>query len=81
MGKVRCEGALVPALRKVRGVQLVIESDEVRAMVFGIGHRRPAVVPVSLRTARRLVEAGVPLVVRDSRSSRAVRSSDLPAAS
>jgi hypothetical protein len=38
-----------------------------RAEVFGIGHRFPAVVPVSLGLAAELVMAGAPLSMRYER--------------
>lgn len=55
---------LVPALRRVQGVRLTVEDDGVRAEVYGIGHRHPVSVPISVRLAARLVEAGAPLSVR-----------------
>lgn len=56
-------GALVPALRRVRGVRVTVGDHGTRAEVFGIGHRFPAVVPVSMALATELVMAGAPLTM------------------
>ena len=61
------EGALVPALRHVGGVRIVMEQRGTRCEVYGIGDRHPAVVPVSLALAARLVAAGAPLTIHDGR--------------
>jgi hypothetical protein len=62
---------LVPALRRVRGVRLIVSDGGVQAEVYGIGHRHPATVPISMRLAARLVEAGAPLTVRNDMQSNA----------
>jgi hypothetical protein len=59
--------SLAPALHRIDGVRLVIGGGRPRAEVCGVGHRRPATVPISLSLASRLVAAGAPLVVRDER--------------
>ena len=59
----RFETALVPALRRVDGVRLIVGDGLPRAEVYGIGHRLPARVSVSIRLASRLVEAGALLTV------------------
>ena len=55
------ETALVPALRRVDGVRLVVGEGRTRAEVFGLGHRHPVTLSVTLGLAARLVEAGAPL--------------------
>ena len=58
----------VAGLRRVSWVSVTPaapgQGAGVVAEAHGIGHRHPAVVRISLRTAQRLQEAGVPLVVR-----------------
>ena len=53
----------MPAFRRVEGVRLIVGDGPLRAEVYGIGHRFPARVPVSIRLAARLVEAGALLTV------------------
>ena len=62
-GRRGFETALVPAFRRVDGVRLIVGEGPLRAEVYGIGHRRPARVRVSLGLAARLVEAGAVLSV------------------
>jgi hypothetical protein len=57
------ETALVPAFRRVDGVRLIVGDGPLRAEVYGIGHRLPARVRVSIGLAARLVEAGALLTV------------------
>jgi hypothetical protein len=70
MGR-RCEfqGALAPALRGVHGVLVIVGEYRTRAEVYGIGHRHPVTVPVSLGLAARLAEAGAPVTVQVGRSA------------
>ena len=56
--------ALAPALRRVDGVRLWVGSSGCRAEVYGLGHRHPATVRVSVALARELAEAGAPCDVR-----------------
>jgi hypothetical protein len=63
----RYKGALIPALRRVDGVRFVLGGDRLYAEVYGISHRRPATIPVSVSLAARLVAAGAPLSVRTER--------------
>lgn len=59
----RFETALIPAFRRVEGVRLIVGDGPLRAEVYGIGHRLPARVRISVILAARLVEAGAPLTV------------------
>ena len=60
----------MPALRHVGGVRIILEAEGTRAEVFGIGHRHPVVVRVSLAMATRLVAAGAPMTIHDRRGRR-----------
>jgi hypothetical protein len=52
-------------LRRVSWVRVDVDADgAVRCQLAGIGHRRPVVRRLPLRTAAALAAAGVPLVVR-----------------
>ena len=42
----------------------MVTDGQARCEVVGIGHRRPAVHPISLDTAAALVTSGVPSVIR-----------------
>ena len=59
----RFEAALIPAFRRVEGVRLIVGDGPLRAEVYGIGHRLPARVQISIKLAAQLVEAGAPLTV------------------
>jgi hypothetical protein len=54
----------VAGLRKVSWVSVTAGASRPVAEAHGIGHRHPAVVRISLRTANALQRAGVPLVLR-----------------
>ena len=56
---------LLPALRVVQGVDRMVDETGVHAEVYGIGHRHPTAVPVSVRLATQLVSAGAPLTIRN----------------
>ncbi|MBO0729709.1 MAG: hypothetical protein J2P57_10655 [Acidimicrobiaceae bacterium] len=56
--------ALAPALRRVDGVRLWVSDSGCRAEVYGLGHRHPVHVRVSVALARELAEAGAPCDVR-----------------
>ena len=51
-------------LRHVSAVRLVLADGRPRAEALGLGSRLSHVVPITLKLAARLVEAGVPLVDR-----------------
>jgi hypothetical protein len=70
----RCnyEGALTPALRRVNGVRVIVGAGPTRAEVYGIGHRHPATITVSLGLAARLVRAGAPLKIQTGAAVRPV---------
>ncbi len=51
-------------LRRVSWVRITVTDGQAHCEVVGIGHRRPAVHPVSLDTAAALVAGGVPSVIR-----------------
>lgn len=51
-------------LRRVEWVRLLVGPRGTRAEAVGVGHRLPAAIPVSLRTATQLMRAGTPLIVR-----------------
>ena len=51
-------------LRRIHWVRVLVDGDNTRAEAFGLAHRRPATVPISLRMASRLAAAGIPMVVR-----------------
>jgi hypothetical protein len=51
-------------MRRIQGVRLIVGDDATRAEVYGIGHRHPVTLRVSVGLAARLVEAGAPLTVR-----------------
>lgn len=59
----RYDCALIPAFRRVERVRLIVDDGPLRAEVCGIGHRFPTTVPVSVKLAIQLVEAGAPLTV------------------
>jgi hypothetical protein len=59
----RYDSALFPAFRRVERVRLLVGDGPLRAEVCGIGHRFPTTVPVSVKLAIQLVEAGAPLTV------------------
>jgi hypothetical protein len=67
----RFDCALVPALRRVDGVRLIAGEGPLRAEVYGIGHRFPTKIQVTVKLAAQLVRAGAPLdvVTRPSRSA------------
>jgi hypothetical protein len=48
-------------MRRVDGVRITVRGDETWAEVFGLGYRHPVTLPVGMRLAHRLVEAGAPL--------------------
>jgi hypothetical protein len=52
--------ASVAGLRRVEQVHVVVGNGRPVALVSGVGHRRPRQFRVSMATACRLVEAGVP---------------------
>jgi hypothetical protein len=56
--------ALVPALRRVDGVRVWVGCDGCRAEVYGLGHRHPVTVRVSMLLATQLAQAGAPCDVR-----------------
>jgi len=60
---------LVPALRRVQGVRLTVGEGGVHAEAYGIGHRHAVSVPISMRLATRLVEAGAPLTTQSAQSA------------
>jgi hypothetical protein len=64
-GRQSYQGMLVPALRRVDGVCVTVDETGARAEVYGVGHRLPVRLAISLRLATRLVEAGAPLTLRD----------------
>jgi hypothetical protein len=55
--------------RRIDFVRLTVDHDGVRAQAAGIGHRLPREVPISLRSATRLIESGVPVVVHHTERS------------
>jgi len=57
------ETALIPALRRVDGVRFLVGKESLQAEVYGVGHRFPVRLAVSVQLATRLVEAGAPLTV------------------
>jgi len=59
----RFDCALVPALRRVDGVRLIVGEGPLRAEVYGIGHRFPTKMRVTVKLAAQLVQAGAPLTV------------------
>jgi hypothetical protein len=59
----RYDDALVPAFRRVERVHFIVGDGPLRAEVCGIGHRFPTTVPVSVKLAIQLVEAGAPLTI------------------
>jgi hypothetical protein len=66
----RFDCALVPALRRVDGVRFIVGDGPLRAEVYGVGHRFPTTIPVTVKLAAQLVRAGAPLrVVTDPSSS------------
>ncbi len=56
--------ALVPALRRVDGVRVWVGHDGCRAEVYGVGHRCPVTIRVSLALAAELAESGAPCDLR-----------------
>jgi hypothetical protein len=46
--------------RRIEFVDVIVDERGARASVTGITHRLPHTIRVSLRTARELIEAGVP---------------------
>lgn len=57
-------------LRRVTAVRLVRTDGRLRAEVVGVGHRSPRTMSVPLRTAARLITAGVPSVCVDAAAGR-----------
>jgi hypothetical protein len=49
-------GAL--GFRRIEFVNLIVDERGLSAEVTGVTHRLPRTIPVSVRTARRLIEAG-----------------------
>ena len=65
-------GPAVAGLRRVHWVRIILSRGrDARAEVVGMGHRLPAVRPVSLATATSLAANGVPTVVLKTSSSDA----------
>ena len=56
----------IAGLRRVSWVSVTTGGSRPVAEAHGLGHRLPAVVRISLRTATALGSAGVPLVVRST---------------
>ena len=46
--------------RRIEFVDVIVDERGARAIVTGVAHRLPHTIRVSLRTARELIEAGVP---------------------
>ena len=46
--------------RRIEFVDVMVDERGARASVTGVTHRLPHTIRVSLRTARQLIEAGVP---------------------
>lgn len=55
--------------RRVEQVRIVVGEGRTRAIVVGIVHRYPVEVPVSMRTARRLIDAGARVTVVGRRAA------------
>ncbi len=58
------EKVLALAFRRIDAVRITVGQPGTQAEVYGIGHRFPATVPVSLSLAARLVQSGVPLEIQ-----------------
>jgi hypothetical protein len=56
---------LLTGLRRVSWIRVRRGVGGLRAEAVGMGHRLPAVVPISVGTATRLAAGGVPVVVHD----------------
>jgi hypothetical protein len=52
-------------------VRIVLGDHSTWAEVYGIGHRHPRVVQVSMALAAKLVVAGAPVTIRDERGAGA----------
>jgi hypothetical protein len=50
-------------------VRIVLADDATWAEVYGIGHRHPRVVQVSMALAAKLAAAGAPVTVLDQRGA------------
>lgn len=50
-------------MKRVSWVRVVLDGDDCRAEVHGLGHRLPRTLRVPLATASALVGEGVPLLV------------------
>jgi hypothetical protein len=61
--------SLIPSLglRRIDHVRVFIGSGRPTAQVFGVGHRFPRTLPVSLSVAARLGDAGVPVHIEHVR--------------
>lgn len=46
--------------RRIEFVRLIVDDECATAEVTGVAHRLPRTIPISLRTAHALIEAGVP---------------------
>jgi hypothetical protein len=54
---------LAPAMRRLDGVRVTVADGHARAEVYGIGHRHPVTIPVSMALATRLVAQGAPVEI------------------
>jgi hypothetical protein len=69
-------------MKRIDWVRIVLDGDDCRAEVHGVGHRVPRTVRVAMATASTLAAEGVPLLVRrtDDRSASAAASASASAA-
>ncbi len=62
----RPKSAVATGMRRVSWVRIVLDDQGAHCAVFGVGHRLPSTLCVSLETALALAASGVPTVVRSA---------------
>jgi len=67
------QAAATAGLRRVERVRVLVSDGRAVADVTGVAHRYPYTFGVSLSTAARLADAGVPLLVERPGESKASR--------